>query len=130
MAHYVSGAPLPLTWRREGGRIVLNGRVHWASNLFRADFFQVAAAAHTETGAVIVAGISGDVAGPCVDAYPDLLALQSTASASLTYRDVRLDPAGIITHDFRPFIPAIRPSFLLLQGSFCWGAARRAPAGA
>ena len=126
MAHYVSGAPLPLTWRREGGRIVLNGRVPWASNLFRPDFFQVAAAAHTETGEVIVAGIPGEVAGPCVDAYPDLLALQSTASASLTYRDVRLDPAWIITHDFRPFIREIRPSFLLLQSSFCWGLAQRA----
>ena len=126
MAHYVSGAPLPLTWRREGGRIVLNGRVPWASNLFRPDFFQVAAAAHTETGAVIVAGIPGDVAGPCVDAYPALLALQSTASASLTYRDVRLDPEWIITHDFRPFIREIRPIFLLLQSSFCWGLAQRA----
>jgi alkylation response protein AidB-like acyl-CoA dehydrogenase len=126
LAHYVSGAPLPLTWRREGGRIVLNGRVHWASNLFRPDFFQVVAAAPTETGAVIVAGIPGEVAGPCVDAYPALLALQSTASASLTYRDVRLDPAWIITHDFRPFIREIRPSFLLLQSSFCWGLAQRA----
>jgi alkylation response protein AidB-like acyl-CoA dehydrogenase len=110
MAHYVSGAPLPLTWRREGGGIVINGRVAWASNLFCPDFFQVAAAAHTETGAVIVVGIPGEVAGPCVDAYPNLLALQSTASASLTYRDVRLDPEWIITHDFRPFIRDIRPS--------------------
>jgi alkylation response protein AidB-like acyl-CoA dehydrogenase len=126
MAHYVSGAPLPLTWRCEGGRIVLNGRVHWASNLFRPDFVQVAAAAHPETGAVIVAGIPGEVAGPCVDTYPALLALQSTASASLTYRDVRLDPAWIITHDFRPFIREIRPIFLLLQSSFCWGLAQRA----
>jgi alkylation response protein AidB-like acyl-CoA dehydrogenase len=126
MAHYVSGAPLPLTWRREGGRVVLNGRVHWASNLFRPDFFQVAAAAHTETGEVIVVGIPGDVAGPCVDAYPALLALQSTASSSLTYRDVRIDPEWIITHDFRPFIREIRPSFLLLQSSFCWGLAQRA----
>jgi alkylation response protein AidB-like acyl-CoA dehydrogenase len=126
MAHYVSGAPLPLTWRREGGRIVLNGRVHWASNLFRPDFFQVVAAAHTETGAVIVAGIPGEIAGPCVDAYPDLLALQSTASASLTYRDIRIDPEWIITHDFRPFIREIRPTFLILQSSFCWGLAQRA----
>jgi alkylation response protein AidB-like acyl-CoA dehydrogenase len=126
MAHYVSGAPLPLTWRREGGKIVLNGRVHWASNLFRPDFFQVAAAAHTETAEVIVVGVPGEVAGPCVDAYPALLALQSTASSSLTYCDVRLDPAWVITHDFRPFIRAIRPSFLLLQSSFCWGLAQRA----
>jgi alkylation response protein AidB-like acyl-CoA dehydrogenase len=126
MAHYMSGAPLPLTWRREGGRLVLNGRVPWASNLFRPDFFQVAAAAHPETGEVIVAGIPGEVAGPCVEAYPALLALQSTASASLTYRGVRLDPAWVITHDFRPFIRAIRPIFLLLQSSFCWGLAQRA----
>jgi alkylation response protein AidB-like acyl-CoA dehydrogenase len=126
MAYYVSGAPLPLSWRREAGTVVLNGRVHWASNLFRPDFFQVVAAAHPETGAVIVAGIPGDVAGPCVDAYPDLLALQSTASSSLSYRDVLLDPAWIITHDFRPFIQGIRPIFLLLQSSFCWGLAQRA----
>ena len=75
---------------------------------------------------MIVAGIPGDVAGPCVDAYPDLLALQSTASASLTYRDVRIDPEWIITHDFRPFIREIRPIFLMLQSSFCWGLAQRA----
>jgi alkylation response protein AidB-like acyl-CoA dehydrogenase len=75
---------------------------------------------------VIVAGIPGEVAGPCVDAYPALLALQSTASSALTYRDVRLDPDWIITHDFRPFIRAIRPIFLLLQSSFCWGLAQRA----
>jgi alkylation response protein AidB-like acyl-CoA dehydrogenase len=126
MAHYVSGAPLPLTWQREGGRIVLNGRVHWASNLFHPDFFQVAAAAHPETGAVIVAGIPGEVAGPCIDTYPDLLALQSTASSSLTYRDAHIDPEWIITHDFRPFIREIRPIFLMLQSSFCWGLAQRA----
>ena len=48
------------------------------------DNFGCYCAAHPETGEVIVAGIPGDVAGPCVDAYPALLALQSTASASLT----------------------------------------------
>ena len=126
MAHHVSGAPLPVTWRKEGGAIVLNGRITWASNLFPPDFIMVTAAAHVDDGREIVLAIPGDAAGVHIDPYPALLALQATGSSSLALENVRLDPQWLITDAFTPFIKRVRPTFLLLQSSFCWGLAHRA----
>ncbi|HEV2126185.1 MAG TPA: acyl-CoA dehydrogenase family protein, partial [Chloroflexota bacterium] len=126
MAHHVSGAPLPVTWREEGGAIVLNGRITWASNLFPPEFIMVTAAAHVDDGREIVLAIPGDAPGVHIDPYPTLLALQATGSSSLSLENLRLSPQWLITDAFTPFINRVRPTFLLLQSSFCWGLAHRA----
>jgi alkylation response protein AidB-like acyl-CoA dehydrogenase len=124
MAHFVCGAPLPVTARRDSGGFVLQGRTHWASNLCPLGFIQVTTAA-TEDVPIVVALPSGQP-GLEVDPYPRLLALQSTQSAGVSYRGAGVPDEWVITRQFVPFIRQVRPAFLVLQSSFCWGLAHRA----
>lgn len=126
MAHAVSGAPLPVTARREGGRVVLSGRVPWASNLFPPRLLIITAAMDEERGQPIIVAMPGDADGVRIPPHQHLLALGSTGSASLTLDAVAVDPDWVITDDFAGFIGCVRPPFLLLQSSFAWGLARRA----
>lgn len=126
MAHYLSGTPLPITARREGRDLILSGRVHWASNLFPPDFTMVVAATDGDDGRPIIVVVPGGEPGLRVDPYPRLLALQATGSSSLALDDVCIGEEWIVTDDFTAFIEQVRPTFLLLQSSFCWGLAARA----
>lgn len=126
MAHYVSGAPLPLTARREGNELVLNGRVPWASNLFQPAFYMVTAVIDADTGQPIFVAVPGDTPGLRIDPRPSLLALQATGSSSAVLDEARIGIDWCITTEFSHFSVRIRPIFLLLQSSFCWGLAHRA----
>jgi alkylation response protein AidB-like acyl-CoA dehydrogenase len=126
MAHSVAGTPLPITWRREGAALELDGRVSWASNLFPPAFVMVTAAAHIHDGRVLIAALPGDAEGLAIDPYPRLLALQATGSSSVVLRNVRLAEDRVIPVDFSTFVARVRPTFLLLQSSFCLGLAARA----
>lgn len=126
MAHHVGGAPLPIQWRREGDDLVLDGQVRWASNLFPPDFVMVTAAAHVDTGQPLIVAFRGDARGLEIRPYPRLLALQATGSSSLALRGVRVPDGAVVADDFTAFITRIRPTFLLLQSSFCLGLAQRA----
>lgn len=126
MAHHVSGAPLSIQWRAEGDELVLNGRVNWASNLFAPHFVMVTAAAPADGGPTVIVALRGDTPGVEIQPYPQLLALQATSSSSLLLREVRLSRDALITQDFGAFITRVRPPFLILQSSFCWGLAQRA----
>lgn len=126
MAHHVSGAPLPLTARREGHELVLNGRVPWASNLFPPAFHMVTAVVDAATGQPIFVAVPGDTPGLRIDPQPSLLALQATGSSSVVLDEARIGANWCITTEFSHFIVRMRPIFLLLQSSFCWGLAHRA----
>ena len=109
MAHCVSGAPLPVLWHADGHDIVLNGRISWASNLFRPDFVLVTAAAHVDDGREIIVAIPGSSAGLDIDPYPDLVALQSTGSSSIAVNGIRLPAEALVTDDFWSFAGHVRP---------------------
>lgn len=126
VAHYLGGPPPPLTARVEGETLVLNGRINWASNLFLPDFVMVTAAVSVDDDRRYIVAVPGDTPGLTVNPYPRLLALQATSSSSLVLQEARLSSDWVVTDEFAPFIEAIRPTFLLLQSSFCWGLARRA----
>ncbi len=53
----------------------------------------------------------------------NLLALQGTASTSVKVQDVALAPEQILTEDFEDFMGRCRPTFAVLQSSFCLGLA-------
>jgi alkylation response protein AidB-like acyl-CoA dehydrogenase len=125
MAHHVGGTPLPVTWRRQDGETVLDGRIAWASNLQAPGFVVITAAAHVDDGRAVLVAIPGDSPGLDVAPYPRLLALQATASSSAALRGVRVGPEWVVSEDFTAFITRVRPAFLLLQSSFCWGLADR-----
>ena len=126
MAHHVSGTPLPIEARRESGALLLDGRVRWASNLFADGFVLVTAARDAGGGPPLIVALRAGSPGLRVDPYPQLLALQATASSSLVLEAVRADDDAIVSDDFGAFIARVRPVFLVLQAAFCWGLARRA----
>jgi alkylation response protein AidB-like acyl-CoA dehydrogenase len=126
MAHYVSGSPIPIVAEHRQGRIVLRGRVFWASNLYPPDFVMVTAATDGEGGRPFIVAVPGDAPGLCIDPYPHLMALQGTGSSSLALQEVEVPLDWVVTEAFEPFIQRVRPPFLLLQCSFAQGLADRA----
>ncbi|MBM4434697.1 MAG: acyl-CoA dehydrogenase [Chloroflexi bacterium] len=124
MAHVVSGAALPVNARADESGLVLDGKVPWASNLFSPDFVLVTAAAVDGDARAVV--LTSDTEGLDVAPFPELVALQATASSSIRLTGARIRSDEIIATDLHAFVARVRPTFLVLQGSFCWGLARRA----
>ncbi|TAK23779.1 MAG: acyl-CoA dehydrogenase [Chloroflexota bacterium] len=120
MAHLLGAGPLTVSFRRERDSIVLNGRVNWASNLFPPNFILVTGAGD-ETGDPLIVAIPGDSPGIGIAPYPELLALQATGSSTVFLRDVTIPAANVVSVDFAGFLRGVRPVFLLLQSSLCWG---------
>ncbi len=85
----------------------------------------VTAAAHVADERVLIVALPGDVPGLSIDPYPRLLALQATGSSSIGLHAVRVGWDSVVADDFVPFVTRVRPTFLLLQTSFCFGLAAR-----
>jgi alkylation response protein AidB-like acyl-CoA dehydrogenase len=144
MAYFVCGTPMPVTARADGPAFILDGRIHWASNLCPSGFVQVTSAApiversatlrvpgslplddHWLRGEPIIVVLTPDLPGFQLGNFPRLMALQSTLSAGVGFRGVRVPGEFVISRQFTPFLRRVRPPFLLLQSSFCWGLAHR-----
>jgi alkylation response protein AidB-like acyl-CoA dehydrogenase len=110
--------------RPEGGDVVLDGRIGWASNLFDGGI--VVLPARLEDGRRLVVAVSLDAAGISVAPRPPLLALQATRSSSFGLEAVRVPAEHLVAEDFSAFLAQVRPTFLLLQAAFCVGVAEAA----
>jgi alkylation response protein AidB-like acyl-CoA dehydrogenase len=121
-------APLSVTGRREGGDVVLDGRVTWASNLH--DDALILLAAELPEGERRVVAI--DRAAPGVEVRPatGLLALDATASGSLVLTGVRVPERALLEEELTRFAARVRPAFLTLQTAFCIGLSRASLAAA
>ena len=124
IAHHVTGAPLPITAQRQANNLSLDGRVRWASNLYENDYLVITVA--DCGGHPCVVSIPAGTPGLTVDPFPELIELQPTRSSSLRMTKVALTDEAVVARNFDTFIRHIRPRFLLLQSSFCWGLAARA----
>lgn len=125
MAHYVSGAPLTLRATADGDGYRIAGLVPWCSNLSAGRTIIVSAAAREGAGPLLFA-LPVEAEGITIGGFSSLIGMQGTLSASLTFNDVRVPREWVITEDFAGFMGAVRPIFLLLQSSYCWGLAGRA----
>ena len=127
---YAGAGSLDLTVdRAEDGGLTLSGRLPWASNLY-PDAVVLSAAygpadeldAAGERKKLILAFRLSDE-GVEVGRDLNLLALQGTASTSVKVEGVRLESQQILTEDFEEFMGRCRPTFAVLQSSFCLGLA-------
>lgn len=115
--------PLSVTVQRSGQRLRLTGRIPWASNLFPGSV--VVLPARMTSGARIVVRVRASDPGVRIKPAGRLLALNGTASGSITLEGAELPPHAVLSEDLPGFVRAIRPSFLLLQTAFCSGLAGR-----
>jgi alkylation response protein AidB-like acyl-CoA dehydrogenase len=88
----------------------LDGQMPWVTNL-RPQGFLVAAAVAAPDGTPAVVALPHDIAGLERSADLPLLALQSTNTAALELRDVRIGPEWLIHSDARLYLPQARPAF-------------------
>ncbi len=116
---------LQISARAEDGLWVLDGRMPWVTNL-RPQGFLVAAAVTAPDGTPAVVALPHDVAGLTRSPDLSLLALQSSNTAALDVRGVRIGPEWLIHADARQYLPQARPAFAGLQCGLSIGLARRA----
>ncbi|CAB3721872.1 hypothetical protein LMG3458_04039 [Achromobacter deleyi] len=116
---------LQISARQDGGQWLLDGRMPWVTNL-RKQGFLVAAAVSAPDGTPAVVALPHDIDGLARSADLDLLALQSSNTAALDVRGVRIGPEWLIHPDARQYLPQARPAFAGLQCGLSIGLARRA----
>ncbi|MFC5140613.1 hypothetical protein ACFPK1_20415 [Actinomycetospora rhizophila] len=107
--------PVPLVARRDGAGLRVDGPVSWASNLFPGTLLVVPV--RVGDGRAVVA-IDVDSPGVTVHPPPHLLAMNATASSSLTLSDVAVAPEHVLTEDLPAFVGACRPRLMLVQSAF------------
>lgn len=113
----------------EDGKLRLNGRISWATNLY-PDALVIAPAYGPRTpadakgaagGVVVAFALSGT--GITIGPKLDLLAMRGTASTYVELNDVPLHADQILSTEFMPFLQRTRPTLSILQASFCLGLA-------
>ena len=116
---------LQISARQDGDDWVLDGRMPWVTNL-RPDGFLVAAAVTAPDGTPAVVALPQGIAGLTRSADLRLLGLQSSNTAALEVKGVRISPRWLIHADARQYLPQARPAFAGLQCGLSIGLARRA----
>lgn len=116
---------LQIAAREAGDAWALDGQMPWVTNL-RPQGFLVAAAVAAPDGTPAVVALPHDIAGLERSADLPLLALQSTNTAALALRDVRIGPEWLIHPDARQYLPQARPAFAGMQCGLSIGLARGA----
>ena len=119
--HVAGVAELPLiaTPTADGYRV--SGPIHWATNVYPDSL--IVLPARTIEGRTLVAVVDADAPGVTIRPEPALIGLGSTASTSLILDGVAVAHHDIVSDDLYRFCREVRPTFLLLQTSFCVGAA-------
>ncbi len=125
-AHVLAGTELPVRAERVDGRFELRGRIPWASNLLPPFIVVTAAARRDDPGRAAVVVLTDDSPALRVEPYPELLALGSTGSSSISLTAVPVHDADVLALDLAAFVDRILAPFLLIQSAFCLGLAERA----
>lgn len=101
--------------------ISVSGPIRWASNVF--DGSLIVFPARSNDGDTYIALVRSDAPGVTINTPPELLALGGTASTSVDFENVSIPRCDIVSEDLVGFVSSIRPTFLILQTSFCSGIA-------
>jgi alkylation response protein AidB-like acyl-CoA dehydrogenase len=124
MAHFVSGAPLALRAEPDGDGYRISGFIPWASNLAVGSTIIVTAASR-EAGGPVVFATPIEAPGVQIGQLEPLIAMQGTLSTSITFDRTPISREWVVSEEFAAFMSGVRPVFLLLQSSYCWGLAAR-----
>lgn len=111
----------------EGGYRV-TGKLNWASNLY--DDAVLVTGAKTPDGTRLIFAVEAGQEGMAFGKPFGLLGLNATASAWVTFEDLFLPEAQILTDNISDFVPAVKPVLALLQVSECLGLSEASAAAA
>lgn len=112
-------AELPVVAHQVDGGLRLEGHIPWASNL-RDDAVMVLGVRGADGERALVA-LDVGTAGVTVSPATDLLGLSATRSGRIELDGAFVPARQKLTVEFRPFLRAVRPTFLLLQCALCLG---------
>ncbi|GAA2207408.1 acyl-CoA dehydrogenase family protein [Nonomuraea monospora] len=115
---------VPVVATPDGGGYRLDGPIRWASNLVPGATVVLPARVGDGAGRIVAVVRVGDP-GVAVAPPQRLLALNATASSSITLTGVHVEAGHVVTDDLAGFVRRARPVLLLLQTAFCLGLARR-----
>ncbi len=105
--------PLALTGTRVTGGYRLRGKLLWISNIEPGHLFAVVFAIDGNPPAMAV--VSASAEGVTLHRGARFIALEGTATRTVTFRDVFVEDSDLIAQDASDFIPKIRQSFVALQ---------------
>ncbi len=125
MKHLAGLEPLRIHAVLDHDSVTLDGFLPWASNL-RPGRFVIAVAAQMDENRAVVAAVPAQADGVQRGEDLQLLGLQSSQTATVTLKSVRLDRSWLLSEDAHTYLPCVRPSFLLLQCGLGMGLARAA----
>lgn len=110
---------LPITFEVMDEKIVVNGTIPWASNLYTDTV--IVFAARNALGSRIV--LATEIGTPGISFIRDeeLLGLNETFSGSITLANVQLQTDNVLSRSLPDFLGLMRPRFLSLQTAFCLG---------
>lgn len=97
----------------------LTGPIAWASNLLEGAV--VVLPARTDDGRTLVGWVTVGTPGFEVRRISGLLALDATASGTVRLTDVHVPADQVLSDDLPGYAAAFKPTFLVLQSSFCAG---------
>ncbi len=123
---YLAGlGDLPVTYRRHGATLILNGRIPWASNLFDDNVVLVltARSADPAAGDPLVLAVDGRDPTVRLGAPLPLLALGATASSTVELHGTHIPSDAVVSDDLTGYMRAMKPRLLLLQTAYCLGLA-------
>jgi alkylation response protein AidB-like acyl-CoA dehydrogenase len=105
---------------------VLNGKLHWVTNLPVSGFHVAAAVTHADGSGTFIASLSSEDEGVVRSSDLDLIALRSTNTAAVNLLDSPITIEQVIHPNAELWLPQVRPAFLGLQIGMSIGLARRA----
>ncbi|NTI78444.1 acyl-CoA dehydrogenase family protein [Rhizobium rhizogenes] len=109
----------------DGGRLALDGKMPWVTNLKPARFHVAAAVERADGGPAFVASLAHDDRNLTRLPDLDLMAMRSTDTAAIILEDVAIGPDRILADNAVEWLPQVRPAFLGLQCGMSIGLARR-----
>lgn len=110
---------LPITFESIDEKIVVNGTIPWASNLYKDTV--IVFAARNSVGARIVLTTEISTPGISFISEDELLGLNETLSGSIKLTNVQLRTENVLSRSLPDFLGLMRPRFLSLQTAFCLG---------
>lgn len=117
---------LQVNIREDNGKLYLNGRLPWVTNLRRNNFLTVFAASYADNSKPpIIVVIPHSAQGITRTDDLQLVALQGSNTAAVIFENVELNPDWILSYNAAAFLAQVRPAFLGLQCAMAFGLAKR-----